>query len=115
MYGEAQAIGVADGVGGWANVGVDAGIYAKELMRRTRDAIRDSAVTVRDPLDALARAHAETQSQGSATACVLVLNDDVRESCAPLSSILCAGLGLGMWLLRNWYPVHCASPVKRRD
>ncbi|GAQ90129.1 hypothetical protein KFL_006040010 [Klebsormidium nitens] len=76
VYGEAQAIGVADGVGGWANVGVDAGIYAKELMMRTRDAIRDSAATVRDPLDALARAHAETHSQGSATACVLVLNDD---------------------------------------
>ena len=93
MYGEAQAIGVADGVGGWANVGVDAGIYAKELMMRTRDAIRDSAATVRDPLDALARAHAETHSPGSATACVLVLNDDVRRTCPPRLSTHVAGFG----------------------
>jgi protein phosphatase PTC7 len=77
VYGEAHAIGVADGVGGWANVGIDAGIYAKELMTRTRDAIKASAPEVCDPLQALARAHAETRSQGSSTACVLVLNDDV--------------------------------------
>ncbi|MCI33790.1 putative protein phosphatase 2C 55-like, partial [Trifolium medium] len=28
-----QVIGVADGVGGWANVGVDAGLFARELMQ----------------------------------------------------------------------------------
>lgn len=27
-----QAIGVADGVGGWADLGIDAGQYARELM-----------------------------------------------------------------------------------
>lgn len=80
VYGDAHAIGVADGVGGWANVGVDAGLYAKELMMRTRDALRSAPPDARDPLEALARAHAETQSQGSATACVLLLNDDVRTS-----------------------------------
>lgn len=32
------AVGVADGVGGWAEVGVDPGLYSRELMRRAEQA-----------------------------------------------------------------------------
>eukprot|EP00271_Cylindrocystis_brebissonii_P004755 TRINITY_DN16597_c0_g1_i1.p1 TRINITY_DN16597_c0_g1~~TRINITY_DN16597_c0_g1_i1.p1 ORF type:complete len:528 (+),score=72.50 TRINITY_DN16597_c0_g1_i1:164-1747(+) len=36
-----SAVGVADGVGGWADVGVDAGLYARELMRQSVKALMD--------------------------------------------------------------------------
>lgn len=35
-----QVIGVADGVGGWADVGVDAGLYSRELMFNSVSAIK---------------------------------------------------------------------------
>ncbi|KAJ8542919.1 hypothetical protein K7X08_005442 [Anisodus acutangulus] len=36
-----QAIGVADGVGGWADLGIDAGLYARELMSHSLAAIQE--------------------------------------------------------------------------
>ena len=44
-----QAIGVADGVGGWADLGVDAGQYARELMSNSANAIREEPKGSIDP------------------------------------------------------------------
>lgn len=33
-----MAVGVADGVGGWAEVGVDPGLYSRELMEHANEA-----------------------------------------------------------------------------
>lgn len=71
---------MADGVGGWADVGVDAGAYARELMSEAMRAVEEEGQGKSapvDPLQALERAHAKTISQGSSTACLVLLNDQV--------------------------------------
>ncbi|MEW5303793.1 MAG: hypothetical protein WDW36_006450 [Sanguina aurantia] len=74
-----RAVGIADGVGGWADVGVDAGAYARQLMNGAReeaesDSVKQADVQLSAP-SILQRAYERTTYQGSCTACVLVLND----------------------------------------
>ncbi|EKX34150.1 hypothetical protein GUITHDRAFT_147406 [Guillardia theta CCMP2712] len=73
-----SAIGVADGVGGWASEGVDAGEYSRRLMALTRE----NLVASKDPcpLKALERAREYTQLLGSSTACVAVLYQGVLKT-----------------------------------
>ncbi|KAK4262195.1 hypothetical protein QN277_027780 [Acacia crassicarpa] len=70
-----QAIGVADGVGGWADVGVNAGIFARELMSNSVRAIQEEPQDSINPLRVLERAHSCTTAKGSSTACIIALND----------------------------------------
>ncbi|KAJ0239042.1 protein phosphatase 2C 80 [Hirschfeldia incana] len=73
---EEQAIGVADGVGGWAEVGVNAGLFSRELMSYSVSAIRELAKgSFIDPLMVLEKAHSQTRAQGSSTACIIALTD----------------------------------------
>lgn len=79
-----NTIGVADGVGGWANKGIDSGIYARELMMNSVMAVhnqhRTSSGTI-NPRKVLDGAFSNTKNiQGSSTACVLTLNKDVLHS-----------------------------------
>ncbi|GFP90909.1 probable protein phosphatase 2c 55 [Phtheirospermum japonicum] len=70
---ESQVIGVADGVGGWASKGIDAGEYARELMRNAADIVRDRRPSDVDPKQVLEDSFSKTESPGSSTACVLSL------------------------------------------
>lgn len=70
-----QAIGVADGVGGWAEVGVDAGIFARELMSYSVNAIQEEPKGSIDPARVLEKAHSSTKAKGSSTACIITLAD----------------------------------------
>lgn len=70
-----QVIGVADGVGGWADVGVNAGEYARELMQNSMKAIQESPDGDVDPLQVLEKAHASTSAMGSSTACIIALKN----------------------------------------
>ncbi|KAF8405187.1 hypothetical protein HHK36_010087 [Tetracentron sinense] len=70
-----QAIGVADGVGGWADLGVDAGQYARELMSNSVTAIREEPKGSIDPARVLEKAHSSTKAKGSSTACIIALTD----------------------------------------
>ncbi|XP_010547493.1 PREDICTED: probable protein phosphatase 2C 80 [Tarenaya hassleriana] len=73
---EEQVIGVADGVGGWAEVGVNAGLFARELMSNSVMAIQGQAKgSSIDPLTVLEKAHAQTTAKGSSTACIITLTD----------------------------------------
>lgn len=72
---DAQAIGVADGVGGWADVGVNAGIFARELMSNTVTAIQEEPKGSIDPSRVLEKAHSITKAKGSSTACIIALTD----------------------------------------
>lgn len=74
---EEQVVGVADGVGGWADVGVDAGDYARELMLQSRIAVAQEPHGYIDPARVMFRAHARTKCPGSSTACILALSDYV--------------------------------------
>jgi len=70
-----HVIGVADGVGGWADLGVDAGLYAKELMRNSMSAIKDEPEGTIDPTRVLEKAYISTKARGSSTACIITLKD----------------------------------------
>ncbi|KAK8945404.1 putative protein phosphatase 2C 55 [Platanthera guangdongensis] len=70
-----QVIGVADGVGGWADVGIDAGYYARELMSNSVAAIHDEPQGLIDPTRVLEKAYLNTKAKGSSTACIIALTD----------------------------------------
>lgn len=70
-----QAIGVADGVGGWADLGIDAGKYARELMSNSVSAVQDEPQGSVDPARVLEKAYANTKAKGSSTACIIALTN----------------------------------------
>ena len=72
-----QAIGVADGVGGWADLGVNAGLYARELMSHSVAAIHDEPKGSIDPSRVLEKAYSSTKARGSSTACIIALTEQV--------------------------------------
>ena len=78
---EEQAIGVADGVGGWADLGVDAGEYSRELMCNSVNAIKEEPKGSVDPFRVLEKAHSSTKARGSSTACIIALTDQVYNVC----------------------------------
>ncbi|MEW5315887.1 MAG: hypothetical protein WDW38_007285 [Sanguina aurantia] len=91
------AMGVADGVGGWQESGVNPAEYSRSLMRIAQTYLESSkAVTTPgssvptgirvNPRGALEAAHSQTKVPGSATACVMQL-DQVS------SSLVAANLG----------------------
>ncbi|RZR80577.1 hypothetical protein BHM03_00006612 [Ensete ventricosum] len=73
-----QVVGVADGVGGWAKLGIDAGVYARELMSHAEQAVRASPEGFVDPFQVLATAHARTNALGASTACIMALKDQIK-------------------------------------
>ncbi|KAF4363793.1 hypothetical protein F8388_000458 [Cannabis sativa] len=78
---EEEIIGVADGVGGWAKRGIDAGEYARQLMNNSVEAIFFNNNT--DPKSILKEAfmaNAEAEIQGSSTACIIRHNNGILES-----------------------------------
>ncbi|XP_022976072.1 probable protein phosphatase 2C 55 [Cucurbita maxima] len=70
-----QAIGVADGVGGWADLGVDAGQYSRELMSNSVSAVQEEPKGSIDPARVLEKAHSKTKAKGSSTACIIALTE----------------------------------------
>ncbi|KAG9148078.1 hypothetical protein Leryth_003651 [Lithospermum erythrorhizon] len=70
-----QAIGVADGVGGWADLGVNAGLYARELMNNSVTAIQEEPKGSIDPARVLEKAYISTRAKGSSTACIITLTE----------------------------------------
>ena len=73
-----QVIGVADGVGAWADMGVDAGEYARRLMSESLIAALEEPIGCVDTARVLKKAHSKTTCRGSSTACILALSDYVR-------------------------------------
>ncbi|KAJ4760600.1 hypothetical protein LUZ62_070975 [Rhynchospora pubera] len=70
-----HAVGVADGVGGWADLGIDAGQYARELMSHSESAIKEEPKGSVDPSRVLEKAYTSTKARGSSTACIIALTD----------------------------------------
>jgi serine/threonine protein phosphatase PrpC len=90
----ARAIGVSDGVGAWADEGIDAGAYARELMSAASSACA-AAVRTDKPLDAVAAlsaAHAAVRLPGSATGLVAVAGEDGK-----LGVVNVGDSGLQVW------------------
>ncbi|XP_015061529.1 probable protein phosphatase 2C 55 [Solanum pennellii] len=76
IHDPAQAIGVADGVGGWADLGIDAGEYARELMSNCMSVIQEEPKDSVDLIRVLEKAYMRTKAKGSSTACIVALTDE---------------------------------------
>ncbi|BAU00112.1 protein phosphatase 2C 55 [Vigna angularis] len=70
-----HAIGVADGVGGWADVGVNSGLFSRELISNSVRAIQEEPQGSFNPTRVLEKAHSNTKAKGSSTACIVALTD----------------------------------------
>eukprot|EP01026_Neomeris_dumetosa_P034939 TRINITY_DN2796_c0_g1_i5.p2 TRINITY_DN2796_c0_g1~~TRINITY_DN2796_c0_g1_i5.p2 ORF type:complete len:356 (-),score=66.21 TRINITY_DN2796_c0_g1_i5:1076-2143(-) len=69
-----RAIGVADGVGGWAEYGIDPGLYSKGLMQHAKQMAEEEELSPSSAQSLLERSHKLTNVLGSSTACILVLH-----------------------------------------
>jgi hypothetical protein len=78
LFTSKYGIGIADGVSGWLDQGVDSGHYARAVMERMREQIVDSVINgdAPDPLAALEFAHKNVSLGGSTTVCVVVTQPD---------------------------------------
>ncbi|KAK7842936.1 probable protein phosphatase 2C 55 [Quercus suber] len=75
---EKNTIGVADGVGGWARYGVDAGKYARQLMSNVVTAVQRQQPPLNlivDLRQALEEGFLNTKAMGSSTACIVTFKD----------------------------------------
>lgn len=73
---EKKTFGVADGVGGWMKRGIDAGIFARELMKNSVIALYALPEETVDPKKVLKAAYSITKAKGSSTACIVTIKDD---------------------------------------
>ena len=107
-----EAAGVADGVGGWAQLGVDPGVYSREFMKGTETAITDIADMNPDdkPLAVLrqAHAHANRAGRGSTTACFAYLD-------AGGSSLKVANLGDSALFLIRRGKIAFKTPTQQHE
>jgi len=68
-----NVIGVADGVGGWADSGVDPALYANKLMEGSLNAVHANCL---DPVKILNYAYEYSKDiVGSSTACIIVVDE----------------------------------------
>lgn len=110
IHSSEYCLGVADGVGGWAEVGVDPGLYSRELMNHSvslLDAL-DSEIGIHSgtPQDVLEGAHAKTKARGSCTACILCLFE---------GRVHAANLGDSGFLIARQGVVEYVSPQQQHE
>lgn len=74
---EQGTMGVADGVGGWVRHGIDAGVYARDLMRNAMLAVEREPKGFVDPRRVLNEAFLNTTAQGSSTASIVTLKKNL--------------------------------------
>lgn len=72
-----RCMGVADGVGGWAEIGIDPGLYSRELMAHAKVKALETEPGSDMPQEILEYAHKKTLARGSSTACVLCVDQGV--------------------------------------
>lgn len=70
-----RCMGVADGVGGWAEIGIDPGLYSRELMNHAKEFALTMEPGADGPQQILEYAHRKTAARGSCTACILCVHD----------------------------------------
>jgi len=76
FFANKNVLSVADGVGGWADVGVDPGLYSKRLCKNIEELVKNRwdiyKISTRQLLiDAAER----TKEQGSSTVCITILDE----------------------------------------
>lgn len=75
MFASDNVLVVADGVGGWADHGVDPGLYSKKLCSIIGEKVKKNVEAyIDDPQKLLTEAHKENKEIGSTTVIMLHLN-----------------------------------------
>ncbi|KAJ9520280.1 hypothetical protein QJQ45_030254, partial [Haematococcus lacustris] len=100
------AIGVADGVSGWAEEGIDPAAYSRTLMKYCAEALQEAAGAA-DPREVIRYAHNQTVLAGSSTVCLAVMK--------PGGQLEVANLGdSGVRVIRNGQ-VYFASTAQQHQ
>ncbi|CAG5122817.1 unnamed protein product [Candidula unifasciata] len=101
----ADVIGVADGVGGWRNYGIDPSTFPRTLMMVCERMVREGHCLPQSPAKIIAAGYSEMMEQkvptlGSSTACIVSLHREER-------TIYSANLGdSGFLVIRDGEVVH---------
>ena len=112
LFASRYALGVADGVGGWSEQGVDSGHYARALMAAAR-AFCDAAVARGERPDAMAAlesAHAAVRLKGSSTACLAVAG---RGGAVEVANV--GDSGLQVWRRARPQSLLPAAPLRLEE
>ncbi|XP_073060127.1 probable protein phosphatase 2C 55 [Primulina eburnea] len=75
---EAQVIGVADGVGGFASRGIDSGQYARELMGNAAEIVKQRRFV--NPNQLLQEAFSQSRLPGACTACIMAIEGNLLKA-----------------------------------
>jgi protein phosphatase PTC7 len=75
----ARVVAVADGVGGWRDMGIDSGLFSRELVRLAQSYVADSGNT--EPYPALVYAFEHVEALGTSTICIVSLINGRLEAC----------------------------------
>lgn len=96
-----DALGVADGVGGWESVGVDPGLYSRALM----ESCKITSISIKDPVKILSKACEDAKIfTGTSTAVIVLLKED---------KLLTANLGdSGFFIIRNQKMIYKSTPLQ---
>lgn len=75
-FSSSHFLGVADGVGGWAQMGVDPARYSRELMEHTSDIVKQAETSggCLLPQEVLTQVYDRTRTTGSSTCCLVSLH-----------------------------------------
>ena len=74
-----RVLGVADGVGGWRDLGVDAGEFSRELMKHAENYVNDTGIP--EPRFILQTAYDNVESIGTSTICIVSILKGKLQSC----------------------------------
>ena len=76
-----RALGVADGVSGWYQYGIDSAAFSKQLMTSCEKSIltqlKDPSKPPLEPMIALTESYGKVTAVGSSTATLVVINEDI--------------------------------------
>ena len=109
----ADVIGVADGVGGWRQFGVDPSKFSQQLMQNCEQLITSGHFSSDRPIQLLANAYSEMKQSkklayGSSTACLAILsNVDGKISIANMGDSGLMVIRNGKLFNRTPEQVHC--------
>jgi len=104
-------LGVSDGVGGWADMGIDAGAYSRQLMHFANQESLAEDPNDPNPKRVLYKAVKQTTNKGSATVCIVSLSNSDKEG----ASLRAANLGDSGFIVVREKQVLFKSPSQQHS
>lgn len=104
-------MGVSDGVGGWADMGINAGEYSRQLMLMSDEFAQQEEAGNPNPKRVLFKAVQGTTAKGSATVCICSLSNSDENG----ASLRGANLGDSGFIVVRDTKVVFRSPVQQHS